>query len=71
MKKTDGSIAVNEDKKIAYVPQQAWIMNATVRENIIFGHEFEQERFVAIICVTACNNFDLFMQYFNSPFADN
>ena len=44
MKKTDGEIAINDQKKIAYVPQQAWIMNTTVRENIIFGHAYDQER---------------------------
>ncbi|XP_065575834.1 ATP-binding cassette sub-family C member 5-like isoform X13 [Artemia franciscana] len=26
---------------IAYVPQQAWIMNATLKENIIFGEKFD------------------------------
>ena len=25
----------------AYVAQQSWVMNATVRENIIFGHKFD------------------------------
>ena len=44
MKKTVGSIGTNADKQIAYVPQQAWIMNATVKENIIFGQEFDQKR---------------------------
>lgn len=24
---------------VAYVPQQAWIQNATVQDNITFGHE--------------------------------
>ena len=24
---------------VAYVPQQAWIQNATVQDNILFGHE--------------------------------
>ncbi|KAJ2889627.1 hypothetical protein IWW38_004597, partial [Coemansia aciculifera] len=27
---------------LAYVPQQAWIMNATLRDNILFGHRFDQ-----------------------------
>lgn len=27
---------------LAYVPQQAWIFNATVRENILFGKSFDQ-----------------------------
>jgi len=41
MKKQSGEIAINQTKKIAYVPQQAWIMNATVRENILFGNDFD------------------------------
>jgi len=28
---------------IAYVPQQAWIFNATIRENILFGLDFDQK----------------------------
>ncbi|EEB06300.1 metal resistance protein YCF1 [Schizosaccharomyces japonicus yFS275] len=28
---------------IAYAAQQPWILNATVRENILFGHDFEPE----------------------------
>lgn len=27
----------------AYVAQQAWVMNASVRENIVFGHRFDPE----------------------------
>jgi len=26
---------------IAYVAQQSWVMNATIRENIVFGHKFD------------------------------
>jgi len=29
---------------VAYVPQSPWIRNATVRENIIFGSEEDEER---------------------------
>lgn len=35
MEKVEGSI--NVDGRIAYVPQQAWIQNATLRDNITFG----------------------------------
>ncbi|ODV94274.1 hypothetical protein PACTADRAFT_17990 [Pachysolen tannophilus NRRL Y-2460] len=28
---------------IAYCPQVAWIMNASIRENILFGHKFEED----------------------------
>jgi len=34
---------------IAYVPQQAWIVNATVRDNILFGKPFDQERYDQIL----------------------
>ncbi|KAF9938744.1 Multidrug resistance-associated protein 1 [Mortierella alpina] len=35
--------------RMAYVPQQAWIFNATVRDNIIFGKEFNQELYDRIV----------------------
>ncbi|CAL8468910.1 g8451 [Coccomyxa elongata] len=31
--------------KVAYIPQAAFIYNATVRENILFGQPFEEERY--------------------------
>lgn len=34
---------------IAYVPQQPWILNMSLRENILFGKPFEQERYRSII----------------------
>ncbi|XP_067948420.1 ATP-binding cassette sub-family C member 5-like [Watersipora subatra] len=49
MRKTSGTIAINKEKKIAYVSQQAWIMNATVRENIIFGNEFDEDRYNEVV----------------------
>ncbi|KAK7259662.1 hypothetical protein RIF29_25275 [Crotalaria pallida] len=38
---------------VAYVPQISWIYNATVRENILFGSEFEYERYWKAIDVTS------------------
>ncbi|KAF4673598.1 ATP-binding cassette sub- C member 8 [Perkinsus chesapeaki] len=36
---------------VAYVPQTAWIYNATVRDNILFGEPFDEERYQqAITC---------------------
>lgn len=29
--------------KTAYVPQSAWVMNASVRENIVFGHRWDAQ----------------------------
>lgn len=42
MRLKNGSVGV--DGKFAYVAQQAWIINATVRENITFGAEFDSKR---------------------------
>ena len=34
---------------MAYVAQQAWIQNATVRDNILFGQPFDEERYNRIV----------------------
>jgi ABC-type multidrug transport system fused ATPase/permease subunit len=38
----EGSVSVQGP--VAVVPQQAWIFNGTVKSNIIFGLEFDQEK---------------------------
>ncbi|XP_065732418.1 ATP-binding cassette sub-family C member 5 isoform X2 [Phocoena phocoena] len=43
----EGSIAVNGT--FAYVAQQAWILNATLRDNILFGKEFDEERYNSVL----------------------
>jgi ABC-type multidrug transport system fused ATPase/permease subunit len=35
--------------KIAYSAQTAWIINATIKENIVFGRPFDQERYDKVI----------------------
>lgn len=50
MYKQEGTICVRG--RVAYVPQQAFIINATVRENIVFGNLFDQERYRRVL--TAC-----------------
>ena len=35
--------------KIAYVPQQAWIQNSTLKENIIFFQEQDEDRYKEVI----------------------
>ncbi|KAI7821393.1 P-loop containing nucleoside triphosphate hydrolase protein [Gamsiella multidivaricata] len=47
MYKRNGSITVYGE--LAYVPQQAWIINATVRDNILFGKPFDEDRYNRII----------------------
>ena len=34
---------------VAYVPQQAWIQNATVRSNILFGKEFKIDKYNKVV----------------------
>ncbi|KAG0326962.1 hypothetical protein BG004_002850, partial [Podila humilis] len=38
--------------RVAYVPQQAWIINATLKNNIIFRKEYDEKRYQLII--SAC-----------------
>ena len=34
---------------MAYVAQQAWIQNASVRDNILFGQPFDEDKYNAIL----------------------
>uniref|UniRef100_A0A671K610 Multidrug resistance-associated protein 5-like n=1 Tax=Sinocyclocheilus anshuiensis TaxID=1608454 RepID=A0A671K610_9TELE len=44
-----GSVAVNGD--FAYVAQQAWILNDSLRENILFGKKYIEEKYGAYSCI--------------------
>jgi len=37
----------------AYVPQQAWIMNATLKENVLFGQPRDTKRYKHVISACA------------------
>ncbi|XP_023233964.1 multidrug resistance-associated protein 4-like [Centruroides sculpturatus] len=39
--------------KIAYASQEAWIFNGSIRENILFGEEYQEEKYRYIIHITA------------------
>ncbi|XP_073338250.1 ATP-binding cassette sub-family C member 2 [Pagrus major] len=43
---------INIQGSLAFVPQQAWIQNATLKDNILFGSPHEENRFQEVI--TAC-----------------
>jgi len=47
MRLKDGVMSVHG--RIGYVPQQSWIANATLRENILFGKEYDPEQYNATI----------------------
>ena len=42
MQRVEGEANLNGDEKIAYVPQQAWMQNTTLQNNILFGKPFKQ-----------------------------
>jgi len=45
--KVSGSVRING--RVAYVPQQAWISNATVRENILFGRQYDERKYARTV----------------------
>ena len=36
--------------QIAYMTQEAWIMNATLRENILMGRPFDEDKYLTTVC---------------------
>lgn len=46
MKKTEGTIAVNGSLLLCGYP---WVQNATVKENILFGNEWNEERYKDVV----------------------
>jgi ABC-type multidrug transport system fused ATPase/permease subunit len=38
---------------IGYVPQEAWLLNMTLRDNIIFGSEYDEKKYNQVIKVCA------------------
>ena len=45
----DGSVCRVRANRMAYVPQEPWIQNMTLRENILFGVELETERYERVL----------------------
>ena len=44
---SEGTITVKG--KIAYASQQAWVYNGSLRQNILFGHGYDQDKFTEVI----------------------
>lgn len=40
---------VNRVGTVAYVPQQAWIQNATLKDNILFGRTYDRKRYEKVV----------------------
>jgi ATP-binding cassette subfamily C (CFTR/MRP) protein 1 len=51
MHQVSGSVEVHGT--VAYVSQVPWIMNGTIRENILFGHRFDPEWYLQVLSACA------------------
>ncbi|KAF0990162.1 hypothetical protein HZS_2769 [Henneguya salminicola] len=53
-----GKILFKRDKKISYAPQNPWLLRGTIRENILRGLEFNENRYKKVI-EACCLKYDL------------
>ncbi|XP_075219902.1 sulfonylurea receptor isoform X2 [Lycorma delicatula] len=53
MKCISGSVVWNKNSRIAYVTQKPWLMNGSVRDNILFGRSFKDHRYNRVILACA------------------
>ena len=47
MVKVNGNLSI--DGSIAYVPQQAWMQNASVKDNVLFGKHMDEKFYNNVI----------------------
>ncbi|XP_076024056.1 ATP-binding cassette sub-family C member 3 isoform X2 [Genypterus blacodes] len=47
MEKLEGDVSIRGS--VAYVPQQAWIQNATLRDNILFGNPYNEQKYGCVL----------------------
>lgn len=65
LKVEKGSVKVNGS--IAYAAQQPWVFSGTVRQNILFGKEYNKERYKKVIKACALTTVRI-TQYITSFF---
>ena len=51
MIKLEGSVNVFGSR--AFVPQQAWIQNLTLKDNVLFGNQLNEERYKQVLVACA------------------
>ena len=54
---------VNVSGTMAYVAQQPWIQNTTLRENILFGKAYNQKKYEEVLKYTFVLEFFSFLGY--------
>lgn len=42
-------LCLSSQGSVAYVPQQAWIQNATLRDNILFGEPYNEQKYCCVL----------------------
>ncbi|XP_059180053.1 ATP-binding cassette sub-family C member 3 isoform X2 [Centropristis striata] len=47
VEKLEGEVSIRGS--VAYVPQQAWIQNATLRDNILFGKPYNEQKYRCVL----------------------
>jgi len=53
LKTVEGGCFFEEGVSVAYVSQRPWILNATLRDNILFGLPFDEDQYWRAIDVCA------------------
>lgn len=53
MYKHSGTVTIDQQQRMAYVSQQAWIQNLTLRDNILFGLPYDQRKYDQVISACA------------------
>lgn len=50
---------------VSYVSQEAWIFSGTVRQNILFGKDYDEKKFENVIDVCALRKVCILLLYLN------
>ncbi|KAL9641748.1 hypothetical protein ABK040_007425 [Willaertia magna] len=64
LKKIEGKAYKKRDLTFSYISQESWIRSETIRENILFGNEYDREKYLKVI--HACNLEPDFVNFINS-----
>lgn len=49
LEKSEGQVLVDKDSTMAYIPQEAWILNTTVRDNIMFNKVINEDKYQRVL----------------------